>query len=93
MRLRNLHLDARVRRKIATKHGLTPDEVERAFREPDRQVIRRDRLLVRGRDDVSGKYVMIIGDDRNGVLYAATCRLMTDRERASYRKACDRRRG
>lgn len=91
MRLKDLHLDAKVKRKILVKHAVRPDEAERAFRDVYRRVIGGPRLVVRGRDEISGKYIVIVGDLRKGVLHAATCRQMTAREKAAYRKKLKRR--
>lgn len=62
MRLQNLHLDAKVKRKILVKHAVKPDEAERAFRDVNRRVIGGPRLFVRGRDEISSKYIVIVGD-------------------------------
>jgi hypothetical protein len=90
LRVQNLHIDAKVKRKILIKHAVKPDEAERAFRDSNRRVIGGQRLVVRGKDEISGKYIVIVGNLRKGVLHAATCRQMTAREKASYRKKSKR---
>ena len=93
MRLHNLHVAKKVQRKMLVKHGITHEEAQRAFRETFKQGLRKGRVVVRGKDPDSGKYIVIVGDVKKGVLHAATCRLMNNKEKYSYKEMRKRRLG
>ena len=93
MRLHNLHVAKKVQRKMLVKHGITHEEAQRAFRETFKQGLRKGRVVVRGKDPDSGKYIVIVGDVKKGVLYAATCQPMDKREKALYKRGLKKRQG
>lgn len=95
MRITRLEIDRATREHIAAKHGIRPEEVERAYYDSYRyiSVAKQKRMRILGKDEDTGKNLALFGIVARGAFKLITCRPMVKNELAVYRESRKKRGG